>query len=152
MKKLTTKKVVCGRDVCCYRAARCSHCGGPWGMAHFIASPRCWHKEQREQLKKAAATHDEMKKRGVPDDRIDAYLSLCHGMRRCQDCGQRIFVADARWTRCPKCAREYYANRRRRPKTTLKCTVCGNSFTAPRVDTLYCSTSCRQKAHRQRRK
>jgi hypothetical protein len=48
------------------------------------------------------------------------------------------------------CETAHYNHRKRKPKEQKVCEVCGEEFTAKRVDTKTCSPACKQKAYRQR--
>lgn len=59
---------------------------------------------------------------------------------------------------CEACGRAYHdqlRNQRRKERGAVErgkvCEVCGKEFTAPRKDTKTCSSSCRQRAYRQRK-
>jgi uncharacterized OB-fold protein len=63
--------------------------------------------------------------------------------RRCVECGELGIYARSL---CQNC---YMRDRRRHQRMKLRtCTVCAVSFQSVRRDALYCSTGCRQKAHR----
>jgi predicted nucleic acid-binding Zn ribbon protein len=70
----------------------------------------------------------------------------------CHNCG----LSTGRGKFCSDACRYTYHNRRRHIRTTATwekvCEVCGEEFTATRVDTKTCSPACRQRAYRQRRR
>jgi len=49
------------------------------------------------------------------------------------------------------CESAYHNHRKRKPKERKLCEVCGEEFTAKRVDAKTCSQACKQKAYRRRR-
>ena len=87
----------------------------------------------------------------------------CILKRVCPYCGNAFYTCNNRQIYCPdtfigtSCAvkanqarqKAYRAEER---KSTLQktCAVCGRTFTAKKVDALYCSAACKQKAYRRR--
>jgi NMD protein affecting ribosome stability and mRNA decay len=67
------------------------------------------------------------------------------GRRLCAECREPSIYARGLCLSC------YMRDRRHRNRMKLHtCTICGVSFQAARRDALYCSMSCRQRAHRVR--
>jgi hypothetical protein len=72
-----------------------------------------------------------------------AFVDGSAGRRLCVACGEPGIYALGRCLSC------YMRDRRQRNRMKLgACVVCGASFQSARRDALYCSESCRQKAHR----
>ncbi len=76
----------------------------------------------------------------------------------CDTCNRTVYYPyrniDRRHLFCSeKCGRDHYNNvqREKRLRNRQKeCDGCSKAFTAPRSDTKFCSTACKQKAYRQR--
>ena len=79
--------------------------------------------------------------------------------RVCPYCGKVFYTRNKRQIYCPdtgcgsSCALK--ANKERRKELHAEecqktCIVCGHTFTAKKVDALYCSAACKQKAYRRR--
>ncbi len=78
------------------------------------------------------------------------------GVVRCRECSQEYAVRQrVLWPRCRSCenaqrAAQQRARRARARTLAIACTVCGAPLSARRSSRKYCSSACRQRAHRQR--
>jgi hypothetical protein len=112
--------------------ARCANCGAPFGL-----------------------------RRVYGDVWTDGYGIRYYLERPCVTCGRPVFRDRAyvrKYVACCDGCRKANHNRVRRERRRARardgkaCDVCGESFTATRADAKTCSSACKQKAYRRRRK
>ncbi|MGH3300358.1 MAG: hypothetical protein ACRDOK_01540 [Streptosporangiaceae bacterium] len=120
---------------------------------------------QRPEVAELAWARDVLLRKIPPPAPVTAAASSRAGADqpsrwRCRECGQSPArgsqaITAGRWAGyCRNCAAAAGNARHRRQRLTRRrnrtCQFCGELFTPPRSDGLYCSPACRQKAYRHR--
>ena len=104
------------------------------------------------------ADQKRLKKELQENPKLAEYGIIAKGI--CSYCGGTFYqwkrTGSGRTTKycCARCENDAYMARRkaRHDQLLIKtCTTCGQEFTAKKVDALYCSNSCKQKAYRLRK-
>lgn len=79
----------------------------------------------------------------------DPLRVLAASERECRGCGRVIYVRGVGVTVCCSDCRQAT---RRVERADLVCEACGEWFEAARRDAIYCSSACRQRAYRERKR